>query len=82
MVQKTSPGTLNKHKKFFCENTIFVKKIFAKKDNLHLWVYLAKSFDFNEKSFKLAKSRYSENFKLVRQVYKVQEIPLRRHNQS
>ena len=34
MVQKTPPGTLIKHKKFFCENTIFVKKFFAKKRQL------------------------------------------------
>ena len=33
---------------------------------------LAKSIDFDGKSFKLAKSRCSENSKLVRQVYKVQ----------
>ena len=72
MLQKIPPGALIKHKKFFCENTIFVKKILQKKDNLHLWVYFAKSVDFNEKSLKLAQSRCSENFKLVRQVYKVQ----------
>ena len=72
MVQKTPPGTLIKHKKFFCEYTIFVKKIFWKKKTICICEYLAKSVDFDGKSFKLAKSRCSENSKLVRQVYKVQ----------
>ena len=34
MVQKTPPGTLIKHKKIFCENIIFVKKLFAKNRQL------------------------------------------------
>ena len=34
MLQKIPPGTLIKHKNFFCENTIFVKKNFAKKRQL------------------------------------------------
>ena len=34
MVQKTPPGTLIKHKKNFCEHTIFVKKNFGKKRQL------------------------------------------------
>ena len=72
MVQKTPPGTLIKHKNFFCENTIFVKKNFCKKKTTCICEYLAKSVDFDGKSFKLAKSRCSENSKLVRQVYKVQ----------
>ena len=71
MVQKTPPGTLIKHKKIFCENKIFVKKILQKKTTC-ICEYLAKSVDFDGKSFKLAKSRCSENSKLVRQVYKVQ----------
>ena len=72
MVQKTPPGTLIKHKKIFRENTIFVTKIFAKTKTTCICEYLAKSVDFDGKSFKLAKSRCSENSKLVRQVYKVQ----------
>ena len=72
MLQKIPPGALIKHKNFFCENTIFVKKIFAKKKTTCICEYLAKSVDFDGKSFKLAKSRCSENSKLVRQVYKVQ----------
>ena len=71
MVQKTPPGTLIKHKKNFCEHTIFVKKNLEKKTNC-ICEYLTKSVDFDGKSFKSAKSRCSENFKLVRQVYKVQ----------
>ena len=71
MVQKTPPGTLIKHKKFFYEHTIFVKKFWKKKTTC-ICEYLAKSVDFDGKSFKLAKSRCSENSKLVRQVYKVQ----------
>ena len=71
MVRKMPSGSLIKHKTFFCENTIFVKKNLQKKDHLHC-EYLIKSVDFSEKSLKLAKSRCSENFKLVRQVYIVQ----------
>ena len=72
MVQKTPPGTLIKHKNFFCENTIFVTNFFAKTKTTCICEYLAKSVDFDGKLFKLAKSRFSENSKLVRQVYKVQ----------
>ena len=71
MVQKTPPGTLIKHKNFFCENTIFVTKFFAKTKTTWICEYLAKSVDFDVKSFILAKSRCSEDSKLVRQVYKV-----------
>ena len=71
MVQKTPPGTLIKHKIFFCENIIFVKKFLQKKTTC-ICEYLAKSVDFDGKSFILAKSRCSEDSKLVRQVYKVQ----------
>ena len=77
MVQKTPPGTLIKHKK-----KIFVKKNFCKKKTTCICEYLAKSIDFDGKSFKLAKSRCSENSKLIRQVNEVQKIPLRRHNLS
>ena len=82
MVQKTPPETLIKHKKFFCENIIFVTKFFSKTKTTCICEYLAKSIDFDGKSFKLAKSRCSENSKLIRQVNEVQKIPLRRHNLS
>ena len=38
IVQKIPPGSLIKHKKIVCENTIFVKKNIAKKDCLLLQV--------------------------------------------
>ena len=72
MVQKTPPGTLIKHKNFFCENAIFVKKNFARKKRLLAFVSIMQNLLIDGKSYKLAKSRCSENSKLVRQVYKVQ----------
>ena len=80
MLQKIPPVALIKHKIFFCENTIFVKKIIGMKKFTRICEYVVESDRFSGKSFKWAKSRHSEDSKLVKKVYIVLKNTLGRHD--